>query len=98
MHGGPPGAIMGTGGERKKSLVQEEDSLRLLDSFDAAWNAHYEDGVLDLIADDAVARLVPAPPGSRRPTKARIRQKALCGGTCKASTSRDHQAADTRNG
>lgn len=43
--------------------MQEEDSLRVVDSFDAAWNAHDEEGVFDLFAEEAVARLVPAPPG-----------------------------------
>jgi SnoaL-like domain len=43
--------------------VKAEASLRVVDGFDAAWNAHDEEGVLDLFTDDAVARLVPAPPG-----------------------------------
>ena len=63
MHEGSRGVIIETGRERKEMLVEAEDSLRVVDIFDAAWNAHDEDGVLDLFADDAVARLVPAPPG-----------------------------------
>jgi hypothetical protein len=34
-----------------------------MDRFDAAWNAHDEEGVLDLFTEDAVARLEPPPPG-----------------------------------
>jgi ketosteroid isomerase-like protein len=40
-----------------------QDPLRLIDDFDAVWNVHDEEGVLNLFAEDAVARLVPAPPG-----------------------------------
>lgn len=43
--------------------MSAEDPLRLIDGFDAAWNAHDEEGVLDLFTEDAVVRLVPAPPG-----------------------------------
>ena len=43
--------------------MKAEASLRVVDGFDAAWNAHDEEGVLDLFTDDAVARLVLAPPG-----------------------------------
>jgi ketosteroid isomerase-like protein len=40
-----------------------EDPVRLLEDFDAAWNAHDEGAVLDFFIDDAVAKLVPPPPG-----------------------------------
>lgn len=42
--------------------MSAEDPLRLMEDFDAAWNAHDEEGVLDLFTEDAVARVVPAPP------------------------------------
>ena len=42
--------------------MAEEDPLHLIDAFDAAWNAHDEEGVINLFTEDAVARLVPAPP------------------------------------
>ena len=40
-----------------------DDPLRVIDRFDAAWNDHDAEGVLDLFIEDAVVRLVPAPPG-----------------------------------
>jgi ketosteroid isomerase-like protein len=43
--------------------VAAQDPLRLIDDFDTAWNSHDEEGMLNLFAEDAVARLVPAPPG-----------------------------------
>jgi hypothetical protein len=36
--------------------VEAEDLLRLLDGFDAAWNVHDEEGVLNLFTEDAVAK------------------------------------------
>lgn len=35
--------------------MQAEAPLRVVDDFDAAWNAHDEEGVLKLFTDDAVA-------------------------------------------
>ncbi len=39
-----------------------EDPLRPIYDFDARWNAHDEEGVLNLFTENAVVRLVPAPP------------------------------------
>ena len=40
----------------RRDPMKAEASLRVLDGFDTAWNAHDEDGVLDLFTADAVAK------------------------------------------
>jgi hypothetical protein len=40
-----------------------EESVSVVEDFDAAWNAHDEDAVLDFFADNAVVKLEPPAPG-----------------------------------
>ena len=46
-------------GRKERQRVAAEDPLRLIDGFDAVWNAHDEEGVLNHFTEDAVARFVP---------------------------------------
>ena len=91
---------MAPGRERKERPVQEEDPLRVVNDFDAAWNAHDEEGVLDLFADDAVARLVPAPPGEPEAYegKSQIRDLVRRHMPGFHAESRDHWAAGHQEG
>lgn len=50
-------------GRKERQRVAAEDPLRLIDGFDAVWNAHDEEGVLNHFTEDAVARFVPPLPG-----------------------------------
>jgi ketosteroid isomerase-like protein len=75
--------------------VAAQDPLRLIDDFDAAWNAHDEEAVLNLFTEDAVARLVPAPPEEPEANKGKDEIRDFVGRHMPGFRveSRDHQVA-----
>jgi hypothetical protein len=77
-----------------------EDPVRLIKGFDAAWNSHDEDAVLDFFTDDAVAKLTPPPPGepSAYEGKDEIRSFVRTHMPGFHVDSRDHQAAGHQEG
>jgi ketosteroid isomerase-like protein len=75
--------------------MRAEASLRVVVGFDAAWNAHDEEGVLELFTEDAVARIVPAPPGEPDAYEGKEQLRDFVGRHIPGFhvESRDHQAA-----
>jgi len=66
-------------------MSMEENLTALVDAFDASWNAHDEEAIMDWFTEGAVVSMSPAPPGPT-PIKARKRQAAGCAKRCRDST------------
>jgi hypothetical protein len=77
--------------------MSTRDPITVIQDFDAAWNAHDLDRALSFFTDDAVVRLVPAPPGEGEYAgKAQIREWAQGLMTGFQVASSDHQLSGDR--
>jgi ketosteroid isomerase-like protein len=49
--------------KKRRDMATEENKAALVDAFDAAWNAHDEDAIMDWFTEEEVVSISPSPPG-----------------------------------